>query len=305
MKVCFGPTAAASTERFRNPRDCVETDGEVFHTVSGNFATRKGVAVQEISLYQVDAFATQPFTGNPAAVLVLRDWLSDATMLAIAEENNVAMTCFVRQNATGWDLRWFTPTMEASFCGHGTLATAHVLATEKAILGDFAFYTQAGILTVSRQSKGYALDIPTMPYEVVAELPAAVAALLLRHEAAFCNSRSWFIELADESTVRSFVPDLTAIAALHPLSFVITAPGEHHDFVSRHFAPGAGISEDSVTGSTHASLVPYWSRKLERQMLSAYQCSNRGGLLECELRGDTVRIIGNAVTYLKGQIFLE
>lgn len=262
--------------------------------------------MQEISLYQVDAFATKTFTGNPAAVLVLQDWLPDVTMLAIAEENNVAMTCFVRQTAAGWDLRWFTPTMEASFCGHGTLATAHVLATERAIAGDFVFSTLAGVLTVGRHAKGYALDIPTMPYEMVDDLPANVGALLATpHRTGFRNGRSWFVELADETAVRAFVPDLTAIAALHPLSFVITAPGDRHDFVSRHFAPCAGIPEDSVTGSTHATLVPYWSTTLGKQELSAYQCSKRGGRLDCELRGDKVRVIGNAVTYLKGQISFE
>lgn len=262
--------------------------------------------MQEISIYQVDAFAMEPFTGNPAAVLVLQDWLPDATMLAIAEENNVAMTCFVRQSHTGWDLRWFTPTMEASFCGHGTLATAHVLATERAVLGDVAFSTQAGVLMVSRQPKGYALDIPAMSYEVLTELPENLAVLLARpYGAAFRNARSWFIVLADEEAVRTFVPDLIAIAALHPLSFVITAPGVSYDFVSRHFAPGAGIPEDSVTGSTHAALVPYWSQRLGKRELSAYQCSKRGGFLDCALRGDEVRIVGNAVTYLKGKIYVE
>ncbi|NKK72839.1 PhzF family phenazine biosynthesis isomerase [Rhizobium leguminosarum bv. viciae] len=256
-----------------------------------------------MSLYQVDAFATQPFTGNPAAVLVLEDWLADATMLAIAEENNVAMTCFVRRGSTGWDLRWFTPTMEASFCGHGTMATAHILATEMGIEENFQFSTLAGVLTVSRQTSGYALDIPTLAHELVAELPENVAGLLpSAPRTAFRSSRSWFIELADEAAIRSFVPDLPSIATLHPLSFVITAPGERHDFVSRHFAPGAGVPEDSVTGSTHATLVPYWAQKLRKQSLSAFQCSKRGGRLDCELHGDKVRIIGDAVTYLKGQI---
>lgn len=159
---------------------------------------------------------------------------------------------------------------------------------------------------VDGQPKGYALDIPAMSYEVLTELPENLAVLLARpYGAAFRNARSWFTVLADEEAVRTFVPDLIAIAALHPLSFVITAPGVSYDFVSRHFAPGAGIPEDSVTGSTHAALVPYWSQRLGKRELSAYQCSKRGGFLDCALRGDEVRIVGNAVTYLKGKIYVE
>jgi PhzF family phenazine biosynthesis protein len=258
-----------------------------------------------IALYQVDAFATKPFAGNPAAVLVLDEWLPNVTLQAIAEENNVAMTCFVCSTCDHWTLRWFTPTMEANFCGHGTLATAHVLATEYAISGNLAFSTLAGVLTVGAHKSGYALDIPTMHYELVGELPQEASPLLgTPNVAVFRSSRSWFVELSDEAAVRAFVPDLTLLAALHPLSFVVTARGDRYDFVSRHFAPGAGIPEDSVTGSTHAALAPYWSEKLGKGTLFAYQCSRRGGRLECELRDARVRIIGSAVTYLKGQIYV-
>ncbi|OBZ93389.1 hypothetical protein ADU59_21215 [Pararhizobium polonicum] len=261
--------------------------------------------MQQLPLYQVDAFASRPFAGNPAAVLVLDEWLSDHDMLAIAEENNIAITAFVRPNGDNWALRWFTPTMEASFCGHGTLATAHVLATERGIAGDFAFDTLAGLLRVSRDEDKYALDLPSLPPEAVMEVPPIIADIVGdRRQQAFVTTRHWIVVLESEEAVRGFTPDLEKIAMLHPLSFVVTAEGERHDFVSRHFAPGAGVPEDSVTGSTHSTLVPYWARKLDKNRLSAFQCSRRGGHLECEFDGDRVRIIGKAVTYLKGTVQL-
>lgn len=258
-----------------------------------------------IPFYQVDAFASQPFAGNPAAVLILDDWLADHDMLAIAEENNIAITVFARQTGTGWELRWFTPTMEASFCGHGTLAAAHVLAAERGVEGDFVFDTLAGPLRVSRHPDGYALDLPSIRPEMVPDVPPILAEIAgASIPTVFRTDRSWFVELADAQAVRDFVPDLRKIATLHPLSFVITAAGNEHDFVSRHFAPGAGVPEDSVTGSTHATLVPYWASKLGKNRLSAFQCSRRGGRLSCEVDGDVIRIVGTVVTYLEGAVNL-
>lgn len=259
--------------------------------------------MRQIPFYQVDAFASQPFAGNPAAVLIVEDWLTDRDMLAIAEENNIAITAFVRPAGAGWELRWFTPTMEADFCGHGTLATAHVLATERGVEEDFVFATRAGPLRVIRHPDGYALDLPSLPPELVSEVPPIVMEIIEGSSIAmFRTARHWFVELADEWSVRDFVPDLAKIATLHPLSFAITARGNEHDFVSRHFAPGAGVHEDSVTGSTHSALVPYWARKLGKDRLTAFQCSRRGGRLSCELDGDRVRIVGTAITYLNGTV---
>ncbi len=258
-----------------------------------------------IPFYQVDAFASRPFAGNPAAVLVLDSWPSDETMQAIAQENNVAITAFVLRDGAPWNLRWFTPTVEASFCGHGILATAHVLASEFGIEGDFAFETMAGSLTVRRDVAGYALELPCLPPEEVNDPPADIQRIVAGSNVRISRtSRSWFVELADEEAVRGFRPDLSAIERLHPRSFVVTAAGRGHDFVSRHFAPGAGVPEDAVTGSTHSSLVPYWSRRLGKDRMTAFQCSRRGGELSCELAGDRVRLVGRAVTYLRGAAIL-
>lgn len=264
------------------------------------------MTLRQIPFYQVDAFASQPFAGNPAAVLILEDWLADSDMLAIAEENNIAITVFARPVGAGWELRWFTPTMEASFCGHGTLAAAHVLIAERGIEDDFVFSTWAGPLRVSRHPDGYALGLPAIPPELVSDAPPIIMEIISGPcLAVFRTARSWFVELSDEQAVRDFVPDMARIATLHPLSLAITARGNEHDFVSRHFAPGAGVPEDSVTGSTHSTLVPYWAQKLDKHRLAAFQCSRRGGRVVCELDGEHVRIVGKAVTYLRGEICVQ
>lgn len=258
-----------------------------------------------IPFYQVDAFASRPFAGNPAAILVLDTWLADDVMQAIAQENNIAITAFVCRNGSVWDLRWFTPSMEASFCGHGTLATAHVLTAELGVESDIAFTTKAGTLAVQCHADGYALELPCLPPEEVAQLPDDLVSIIggpFIH--VFQTSRSWFVELPDEQAVQRFVPDLAAIEKLHPRSFVVTALGNEQDFVSRHFAPSAGVPEDAVTGSMHSTLVPYWSRKLGRDRMAAFQCSPRGGRLSCELAGDRVRVGGQAITYLRGSVVL-
>lgn len=259
-----------------------------------------------LTMYQVDAFAERAFQGNPAAVLLLEEWLSEQVMQAIADENNLAETAFVRPNGKGWDLRWFTPVHEVDFCGHATLAAAHVLATEYNGQGEMAFATRVGELRVSRWEGGYQLDLPCFPPQPVEEeLNSALQAILpQRPFASFRNFENLFVELADETTVRSFVPDLLRIGRFHPLGLVITAPGRAHDFVSRYFVPGAGIPEDPVTGSIHATLVPYWSEKLGKTHLSAFQCSQRGGHLLCKLAGDRVLITGRAKTFMKAEIYL-
>jgi PhzF family phenazine biosynthesis protein len=256
-------------------------------------------------MYQVDAFADHVFGGNPAAVLVLDEWLTDAMMQNIAAENNLAETAFACANATGWDLRWFTPLHEVDFCGHATLATAHVLATECRIEGELVFATRVGELRVSRREDGYTLDIPSLPPRPIDDLPSALNTMFPYAGATpFRNFENIFVELSGERAVRDFVPDLATIATLHPLGLAVTGKGDRHDFVSRYFAPGAGIPEDPVTGSTHATLVPYWAKKLGKLSLSAFQCSRRGGHLGCELRGDRVLLTGRAATFMKAEIRL-
>lgn len=258
-----------------------------------------------LMMHQVDAFTDKVFAGNPAAVLILDDWLSEAAMQAIANENNLAETAFARPNGNAWDLRWFTPVHEVNFCGHATLATAHVLASAHGISGDMEFLTRVGPIRVSRQDKGYRLDLPAFAPEPVKALPPIIAALFpVPPRALFRNFENVFAVLANEQAVRTFVPDAAAIATLAPLCFGITARGETYDFISRYFAPSAGIPEDPVTGSIHATLVPYWAGELGKARLKAFQASARGGHLSCEMAGERVLITGQAVTFMKAEIYL-
>ena len=259
-----------------------------------------------ITMYQVDAFADRLFSGNPAAVLVLDDWLEEPLMQSIAAENNLAETAFVRPNGKGWDLRWFTPFHEVDFCGHATLASAHVLAAHYGVAGEMAFATRVGELRVVATDQGYTLDFPSFAPQPLDRLPASIESLLEPGSyKAFRNFENIFVEVADETAVRAFVPDLQKIAGLAAQGLVITGKGRSHDFVSRYFAPGAGIPEDPVTGSIHATLVPYWAHKFGRKSLSAYQASARGGQLLCELAGERVLIQGKAVTFMKAEIYLQ
>lgn len=260
-------------------------------------------------MYQVDAFTDQLFAGNPAAVLLLEDWLPDALMLAITQENNLAETAFVKARGDGaWDLRWFAPAHEVDFCGHATLATAHILFTEIGAQGDLVFHTRVGELRVLKQAQGYRLDLPCLPPEPMERLPQDIAGIFPEPPVSlFRNFENVFVELGSAEAVRGFVPDLAAIARLGPVGLVITgrdAEDARADFVSRYFAPGAGIPEDPVTGSIHATLVPYWAQKLGRERLLAFQASARGGWLECELTEARVLISGNAVTFMEAEIFL-
>ncbi|RCW85217.1 PhzF family phenazine biosynthesis protein [Phyllobacterium bourgognense] len=261
--------------------------------------------MQSLTMYQVDAFTTELFSGNPAAVLVLDDWLPVETMQAIASENNLAETAFVKPNASCWDLRWFTPVHEANFCGHATLATAHVLANEFGIEGELVFQTRVGALRVDRKNSAYQLDFPSFPPEPIDEiLPLLNEITGGDHLSAFQNFENVFVVLKNEQAVLDFIPDLPKITQIDPFGFVITARGDEHDFVSRYFVPHAGIPEDPVTGSIHATLVPYWAGELGKPRLSAFQRSKRGGHLLCELEGDRVLITGSAITFMKAQIYL-
>jgi len=261
--------------------------------------------MRRLTMFQVDAFSDRVFSGNPAAVLVLEDWLPDRLMQAIAAENNLAETAFLRPAQDRWDLRWFTPVYEADFCGHATVASAHVLCTEHGIAGDIAFATRVGELRVQATSDGYSLDMPRFDPEGLSELPQVVAHLF-RDDCVeqFKNFENVFIVLTSERAVRSFVPDASAIARLFPIGLAITSIGDETDFVSRYFAPGAGIPEDPVTGSTHATLVPYWAGKLGKNRLSALQCSARGGRLHCRLMDGRVEMAGQATTFMRAEIFL-
>jgi predicted PhzF superfamily epimerase YddE/YHI9 len=257
-------------------------------------------------MFQVDAFAERLFAGNPAAVLILEDWLDDALMQAIAAENNLSETAFARRHGPKFDLRWFTPTVEVSFCGHATLATAHILATEYGMDGEIAFATRdVGRITVRPAEPGrYTLDLPSFPPALV-EPPAVLPALFPNGwDLVLRAAENLYVVLQTDAAVREYQPDMSGILALTGLSLCITAPGSDCDFVSRYFAPGAGIPEDPVTGSIHASLTPYWAERLGRAELHAVQASGRGGLLDCALAGDRVFVTGRAITYMDATIRL-
>lgn len=258
-------------------------------------------------MLQVDAFTDCLFSGNPAAVIVLENWLNDELMLSIAAENNIAETAFVIPRKTeGWHIRWFTPAHEVDFCGHATLATAHVLATEYNVSGPMVFETAVGELRVTRDGDAYCLDIPRLDPEILMTLPPELDGVFVDKPARlFRNFENIYADLGSEDAVRAFVPDLSKIAGLGPLGLVVTGKGNGTSgaaFVSRYFAPGAGIPEDPVTGSIHATLVPYWSEYLGGTRHMAFQASERGGWLDCELTQDRVLLRGNAVTFMDAQI---
>jgi predicted PhzF superfamily epimerase YddE/YHI9 len=261
-------------------------------------------------IYYVDAFADRLFSGNPAAVLVLDDWLADNLMQAIAQENNLSETAFTRPRADGdWDLRWFAPAHEVDFCGHATLATAHILFTTGLVAGEVAFHTRVGVLRATQVGQGYRLDLPRLDPVVLPAVPDTIAPLFpVPPVAVFRNFENIFVDLGSGDAVRAFDPDLAMIARLAPLGLAITGrevAGVRGDIASRYFAPAAGIPEDPVTGSIHATLVPYWASKLGRGQVLATQASARGGWLDCTLTDNRVQIVGQAVTYLEGTIRLD
>ena len=257
-----------------------------------------------IPYFVVDAFATAPFTGNPAGVCPLPDWLPDALLQAIATENRLSETAFFVRGGDHFGLRWFTPVAEVNLCGHATLAAAHVIFTH---LGEesprLEFRSHSGPLFAERQGARIALDFPALPPRPVAVAPALVAALGLAPEAALRDEDLLAI-LPDAESLRRLAPDMAAVAALDCRGLIVSAPGEDCDFVSRFFAPGVGVPEDPVTGSAHSVLTPYWAARLGKTRLHARQLSARGGELFCTLHGDRVEIAGAARDYLQGQIVL-
>ncbi len=256
-----------------------------------------------LPLYQVDAFTSRVFAGNPAGVVPLERWLPDATMQAIAAENNLAETAFFVANGAGYDLRWFTPTVEVDLCGHATLASAYVVATFlKPGAADIAFESRSGRLAVTREGDLYTLDFPARPAKAVAPNQAVAAALGRAPAQLLAAERDYLAIFEDEAAVRALRPDMTRLASLDRPCVIASAPGAKVDFVSRFFAPSIGIPEDPVTGAAHCVLIPYWSERLGKRVLVARQVSARGGELACEDRGTRVGIGGRAALYLEGRI---
>jgi predicted PhzF superfamily epimerase YddE/YHI9 len=258
-----------------------------------------------MKIYQVDAFAREPFRGNPAAVCLLEGQgsRSQEWMQSVAAEMNLAETAFIERRDDGFGLRWFTPTVEVDLCGHATLASAHVLWEEGEDSSRLVFHTRSGRLAAERTEAGIRLDFPADPVSPV-DPPPGLAAILGAAPVATAQGRSFLLcELADATTVRALAPDIAGITALDAGGVIVTAPGEGDaDFVSRFFVPKFGIDEDPVTGAAHCCLAPYWEKRLGRARLVGYQASARGGFVGVEVGGDRVLLTGQAVTVVRGHL---
>ena len=264
----------------------------------------KKIDFMTIPIYQADAFTDQLFGGNPAAICPLDEWLPEETMQKIAIENNLAETAFFVKNETGYKLRWFTPEYEIDLCGHATLASAHILFTQLGFAGNEIHFetVKAGTLTVKKDGDKYTMDFPSRPPIHIEPPIGLVEALGEKQPLEVLRSRDYFLVYESEEDIKDISPDFYALSKMDTVGVIVTAKGKKADFVSRFFAPGAGIPEDPVTGSAHCNLIPYWAEKLGKDKMHAYQLSARKGELWCELHGDRVLISGKAVTYLKGEI---
>jgi PhzF family phenazine biosynthesis protein len=256
-----------------------------------------------LPIYQVDAFTDRVFAGNPAAVIPLEAWLPDAMLQAIAAENNLPATAFFRYEGESCAIRWFTPTVELPLCGHGTLAAAHVILNLLDTRASrIVFDTKAGALTVSRHGSGLALDLP-LNRAAPCALPPGLAEALGKLPVAVLTTRNYLAVFDCASDVAGMTPDFAALAQLHCIGVIITAPGRDGvHCVSRYFAPALGVDEDAVTGSAHCTIVPYWSGRLGKSTIVGRQISRRGGALTGEVCGDRVILAGEARLYLEGTI---
>lgn len=259
-----------------------------------------------IPLFYLDAFTNQPFSGNPAAVCPLQEWLDDKLLLKVAVENNLSETAFFVQKDGYYDLRWFTPRCEVSLCGHATLASAYVLLILLSpALNEIRFETRwSGALTVRREGGGFCMDFPTMSGTTCTTPPALIHGLgpgpLPSH--VLEANETYVVVYESQAAIQKLRPDFARLGELHPHAVAVTAPGEASDFVLRYFAPSYGIPEDPVTGSVHCTLAPYWAERLGKIHLYARQVSDRGGELWCEMAGSRIIIRGNAVLTLQGML---
>jgi PhzF family phenazine biosynthesis protein len=258
-------------------------------------------------IYQIDAFTDQVFTGNPAAVCPLDQWLSDDLLQKIAMENNLAETAFYVKKEDHYELRWFTPAVEVDLCGHATLASAFVLFNHENHKENIIhFHTRkSGILTVSKHDDWLTLNFPTdsiTPIPVTGEI---IACFDIEPTKAFEGRTDYMFVFNSEDEIRKVVPSFAKIVALKARGVIITAKGKEVDFVSRFFGPQVGVNEDPVTGSAHTTLTPYWSKELDKTDMTAKQLSAREGFLKCKYLGDRVEISGQGRLYLMGEIFID
>lgn len=256
----------------------------------------------KLPLWHVDAFASRAFAGNPAAVVPLAQWLPDATLQALAAENNLSETAYLVAQGDGYAIRWFTPVQEVPLCGHATLASAWVVLNRlEPGRSSITFTSKSGPLTVSRDGERLAMDFPSIPPGRSAPNAELVRALGVNPQALF-EGYQWLAVYESVEQVRALTPDFPALGKLPLHAVIVTARGRDCDFVSRFFAPSAGIPEDPVTGSAHSRLIPYWAKALGKTRLHARQLSARGGELWCELKGERVMMAGQVAPYLEGTI---
>jgi len=262
--------------------------------------------MNKIKIFQVDAFSDRLFSGNPAAVCVIEEWISDHLMQSVAAENNLSETAFIVPAKDYYEIRWFTPAVEVELCGHATLASAYVLFNLEGYKAtEIRFYSRfSGELKVSMDGDILYLDFPSDTLAGIGNMPEITECIGMQPAGIFRGRTDIITMLNHEDEVRNLQPDFPGIEKLEARGLIVTAKGESTDFVSRFFAPRCGINEDPVTGSAHTSLIPLWSQKLGKNKMTALQLSKRGGRLWCENKGDRCLIGGMAKLYMKGEIYI-
>ena len=262
----------------------------------------------KLTIYQVDAFAERPFSGNPAGVCVMEQRLEDKFMQQIAMEMNLSETAFLVREGEGYQLRWFTPTVEVELCGHATLASAHILWEKTFLKNDqiAVFNTASGILYASRKGNIIELDFPARPEQQADPPPGLLEALKIKSLYTGKSKFDYLILAESEDIIRSLQPDFKLLANVPARGVMVTSrsSSDHYDFVSRFFAPAAGINEDPVTGSAHCTLGPFWSKRLNKTEFTAYQASRRGGIVHVRYAHNRVYLGGHAVTVIEGTFYL-
>jgi PhzF family phenazine biosynthesis protein len=271
-------------------------------------ASEQGADVMGVIITQVDAFTSIPYTGNPAAVCLLPEPGNEQWMQQVAQEMNLAETAFLYPQQNGFHLRWFTPTLEVDLCGHATLASAHVLWDEGHLHAEQQahFYTRSGLLTAKREGAWIVLDFPATPARPADPPVELTQALGVELDFVGMSQFDYLVEVDSEETLRALKPDLSLLARVPVRGVIVTSRSSspEFDFVSRFFAPRAGVNEDSVTGSSHCALAPYWEVHLGKREMTAYQASPRGGVLHVGVHGERISIGGQAVTVLRGELLL-
>ncbi|MBC2717163.1 MAG: PhzF family phenazine biosynthesis protein [Desulfobacteraceae bacterium] len=260
----------------------------------------------ELNIYQIDAFASKPFEGNPAAVCPLNEWLPDKTMQSIAEENNLSETAFFIPKGNGFHIRWFTPTKEVDLCGHATLATAYVLFNILSYKSDkIEFDSKSGILTVTNNNEWIVMNFPLQPPVLCENIPEEIIKAFDIAPIECLKSEDYVVVFDREIDIESAKPDFGQLKKLDLRGVIITAKSTRYDFIARFFAPKYGILEDPVTGSAYTQLAPYWASKIGSKRFVVKQVSSRGGELSCEIVDSRVLISGKAIKYLEGKIIIE